>query len=122
MNVQMPKALSGDAGTAPVPLPGGASRAAGAVPANPAPTASTPSQTQKPSSEQIQQAVENLKRITQPIAQNLQFSVNQGTGETVIRVVDSSTNEVIRQIPSEEVLSLARELDKLSGLLLKQKA
>ena len=122
MNVQMPKVLTGDAGAAAAPLPGGAGRVPDAVKASPVPPASTPSQPQKPSTEQIQQAVENLKRITQPIAQNLSFSVDESSGRTVIRVVDGTTNEVIRQIPSDEVLNLARELNKLSGLLLKQKA
>ncbi len=76
----------------------------------------------QPSSEQIQKAVENLRRAVAPMTNNLQFSVDEGSGMTVIRVVDSSTEEVIRQIPSEEVLSLAKDLDKLQGLLLKNKA
>jgi flagellar protein FlaG len=79
-------------------------------------------QAQQPSAEQVKKAVENLKQATQSTAQNLQFSVDHDTNQTVIRVVDGNTNEVIRQIPSEEVLQIAKSLDKLSGLLLKQKA
>lgn len=79
-------------------------------------------QAAKPSSEQVQKAIENLRQATQSSAQNLQFSVDNDTGQTVIRVVDGGTKEVIRQIPSEEVLHLARSLEKLSGLLLRQKA
>lgn len=79
-------------------------------------------QHQKPSSEQVQKAVENLKQAAQSSSANLQFSVDKDTGETVIRVIDGGTKEVIRQIPSEEVLQLAKSLDRLSGLLLKQKA
>ena len=39
-----------------------------------------------------------------------------------MKVVDASTDEVIRQIPSEEIISIAKALDKLQGLLVEQKA
>ncbi len=48
--------------------------------------------------------------------------MDDSTGKTVIKVVDSSTNELIRQIPSEEMLEIARALDRLQGLLIRQKA
>jgi flagellar protein FlaG len=37
-------------------------------------------------------------------------------------VVDSSTDEVIRQIPSDEVIAISRSIDRLQGILLKHKA
>lgn len=76
----------------------------------------------QPNADQVKKAVENLKQVTQSTSQNLQFSVDRDTNQTVIRVVDGTTNEVIRQIPSEEVLQLAQSIDRLSGLLLRQKA
>jgi flagellar protein FlaG len=48
---------------------------------------------------------------------NLSFRVDEGSGRTVITVLDSATKEVIRQIPSEEVLALSRALEAASGLL-----
>ena len=48
--------------------------------------------------------------------------MDDSTGKTVIKVVDSSTHELIRQIPSEEMLEIARALDRLQGLLVHQKA
>jgi flagellar protein FlaG len=36
--------------------------------------------------------------------------------------VDSETGEVIRQIPSKELLEIAHAIDKMQGMLLKQKA
>lgn len=56
------------------------------------------------------------------MAQNLQFSMDKSSGKTVVRVVDTSTQEVIRQIPSEEVLQMAQELDRMQGLLLRGSA
>ena len=83
--------------------------------------ATTLPQTQK-SMEQMKQAFEKIKAAVAPMAQNLQFSMDESSGRTVVRVVDTSTKEVIRQIPSEEVLQMAQELDRMQGLLLRGKA
>ena len=40
----------------------------------------------------------------------------------MVKVVDQSTKEVIRQIPSEEMLAIAKALDSLKGLLVRQTA
>jgi flagellar protein FlaG len=77
---------------------------------------------QRPDREQVQKVAQQLQRVAEPVAQNLQFMIDGETGKTVIRVVDSATKEVIRQIPNEEVLAIARALDRLQGLLLKGKA
>lgn len=104
MNIQQ---LGGSGG-----LPQTAPAAPRAVlPDSPPPPASPPGQ------EQVQRAVEQIQRIVSKVAHNLLFTVDQGTGRTIIRVVDSQTNEVIRQMPSEEVLAIAHALDQMQGLL-----
>jgi len=72
--------------------------------------------------QELERALENVRRVVEPVAHNLQFVVDEDTGRTVVKVVDGATDEVIRQIPSEEILSIAKALDKLSGLLIEQKA
>ena len=74
------------------------------------------------SSNQIQQAVEAIQQTTESLAQNLQFTIDEDTGITVIKVLDSSTQEVIRQIPTEEAVTIARTLDKVKGLLFSDQA
>lgn len=74
------------------------------------------------SENQVQQAVEKIQQTTEELAHNLQFSIDKDTGITVIKVMDSQTQEVIRQIPTEEAVSLARTLDKVKGLLFSDKA
>ena len=74
-----------------------------------------------PTRAQIDKAMVEVKKALDPVARNLQFSIDEDTGRTVIKVVDSATKEVIRQMPSEELLELTRSLDSLSGLLIKQK-
>lgn len=86
------------------------------------PARQAPESPQRTDREQVQEVARQLQRVTEPVAQNLQFMVDGETGKTVIRVVDSATQEVIRQIPNEEVLAIARAMDRLQGLLLKGKA
>lgn len=83
----------------------------------------TPQQTE-PSREQVQQAVEEMKKrsMESPTSSKLQFSIDDTTGRTVVRVTDGATGETIRQIPSEEILAIARALDRMQGLLLRQQA
>lgn len=122
MTMSIPQTLQGGQSPAMAPQPAAGHTPAAAPPAAAAKAQPAAAPQPQPSSDQIQKAVENLKRIVAPIANNLQFSVDDSTGSTVIRVVDSSTQEVIRQIPSEEMLSLAQDLNKLQGLLFNNKA
>ena len=73
------------------------------------------------SADELKHATEELQRRIQAVSPELQFSVDQDSGRTIIKVTDKATNEVIRQIPSEEVLKLNKELDRLQGLLLNHK-
>lgn len=75
-----------------------------------------------PTAEQLQSTVDEVKQVLEPVAQNLLFSIDEDTGKTIVKIVDSTTDEVIRQIPSEEFIAIAKALDSLKGLLLKQQA
>lgn len=105
------------------------SGAAGSSPADG--TAQTASPTQaaqkQPDREAVERALQEVKKAVDPMARNLQFSIDEDTGQTIVRIVDTATKEVIRQIPSEEVLAIAKALDRAngdttSGVFLKQKA
>lgn len=72
--------------------------------------------------EQLHEAVKAVSSIVESVNSSLQFSVDGDSGKTVVKVVDSSTNKVIRQIPSEEMMAIAKALDGIKGLLVRQKA
>lgn len=74
------------------------------------------------SEEQVKQAVQKIQGAVNNLAQNLQFSIDEDTGKTIIKVMDVHTEEVIRQIPTEEAVKIARTLDKVQGLLFNGKA
>jgi flagellar protein FlaG len=61
-----------------------------------------------------------LRKLNQTMAaeqRSLSFRIDEGSGRTVITVVDAVTKEVIRQIPAEEVLAVSRALEAVGGLL-----
>lgn len=62
----------------------------------------------------------SLRKLSEAMAasqRNLSFRVDQDSGRTVITVLDAVTKEVIRQIPSEEVLVVSQALEAQRGLL-----
>ena len=69
------------------------------------------------SNRQLENSVQRLSELVKSVQRDLQFSIDKESGKTVITVLDSTTEEVIRQIPSEEVLALARNIETLKGVL-----
>lgn len=82
--------------------------------------------TQKPPAEaskaQLVDAVKAVNDFVKPINSALEFQLDDDTGKTVVKVIDTATKEVIRQFPSEEMLAIAKALDNMKGLLVQQKA
>jgi len=70
------------------------------------------------SREQLAQAVAKLNDYIQVVQRDLQFSLDESSGESVISVVDRRSSEVIRQIPAEVTLHLAQKLNNEEPLLL----
>lgn len=60
--------------------------------------------------EQLDDAVSQLNDFVQNVQRDLQFEVDNDLGQTIVKVVDQSTKEVIRQIPDELALRLAENL------------
>jgi len=78
------------------------------------------------SSEELQQAVAQLNESVQQIQRDLLFSVDDSSGRTVVRVVNTETEEVVRQMPTEEVLRISRnikdQVGDVSGMIFKTSA
>lgn len=71
---------------------------------------------------QVGQALQSINKALQGLSSNLEFSVDSDSNRTIVKVVDQQTKEVIRQMPSLEAIEISKALDKLQGLLVKQKA
>ncbi|UCV04571.1 flagellar protein FlaG [Dechloromonas denitrificans] len=69
----------------------------------------------------VKEAVARIADFVAQTSSEISFSIDEKTGLNVVKVIDSSTNDVIRQFPSEEVIAIAQALDKLQGLFLRDK-
>jgi len=68
--------------------------------------------------EELEQAVATLNDYVQNTERKLNFQLDEDAGLTIIRVYDKQTDELIRQIPNEEAVSLAQKLNEEEPLLL----
>jgi flagellar protein FlaG len=74
------------------------------------------------SKEEVSAAVDKLNEAMAASSQSLKFEIDNDTKQIVVKIVDQSTDEVVRQIPSEEALQMAKSIDKMQGLLIRQTA
>ena len=82
-------------------------------------------ETMLPSSEQVKKAADNINQAMKQANQNLEFefTMDTDTKKSIIKVVDKQTGELVRQIPTEETVAIARSIDRFQhSLLLNQKA
>jgi flagellar protein FlaG len=77
---------------------------------------------QEVSREDVEDAVATIQEFVQSVRRNINFAVDDGSGRVVVKVTDSGSGDVIRQIPSEEALKLAENLSEVRSLLFKAEA
>lgn len=65
----------------------------------------------------IREAVENIQEFVQSVRRDLNFSLDDSSGKVIVKVTDTHSGDVIRQIPSEEALELAERLSEARSLL-----
>ena len=88
---------------------------------------STPKQVEAIASGQITRdtvakAAEQIQSFVKTMGRDLSFSIDDTTGYHVVKVVNPATGEVIRQLPSPELLKIAQSKSELKNALVSQKA
>ena len=94
----------------------------------------TPDQAETQRNDQINKAVKKpnllgLDELASEVKKNLNimhnidlhFKVHKGSGRVVVTVTDESTGEVIREIPSSELLAFTEKFDKIVGMIFEEK-
>jgi flagellar protein FlaG len=71
---------------------------------------------------ELSKAVASINQTLQKLAPGLEFSIDQESNRTIVKVVDQQTKELIRQMPSAETLEIAKALDRVQGLLISLRA
>ncbi|MBF6990363.1 MULTISPECIES: flagellar protein FlaG [Cupriavidus] len=67
-------------------------------------------------------ALGELADVLETTSIGLRFEIDEDTNRIITKVIDKETGDLIRQMPTEEVLRIARAMNKLQGLLVTQKA
>ena len=75
-----------------------------------------------PAREVVAKAAEQIQSFVKSMGRDLNFSVDQTTGYHVVKVIDPNTGEIVRQLPSKELLDIARSMADLQNVLVSQKA
>jgi flagellar protein FlaG len=112
----LPPATAAPAGPAPVP-------AAASAPPVAADTAKPKDATtpRAPTKEDIKNSVDAINRFLQDNSE-VHFSIDEDSGRSVVKVVDTETQKVLRQFPSEQSLEIGKNLGKLKGMLINSEA
>ncbi|ETJ48765.1 flagellar protein FlaG [Pseudoalteromonas agarivorans] len=70
--------------------------------------------------EQLEKVAQQLQEFMGEMNRTLQFQVDEDSGRDVIKILDKTSGDVIKQSPSEEVLSLVSKLSESAGILIDQ--
>ncbi len=77
---------------------------------------------QRLSNEELAEAVQDIQSRLEVVGTRLGFSIHEETEDIVVEITNRESGELIRQIPSDEVLELRARLDELVGILFDKKA
>ncbi|NOY62779.1 MAG: flagellar protein FlaG [Gammaproteobacteria bacterium] len=70
----------------------------------------------------LTEAIATMNERVQFVQRNIEFSVDEESGRTIVRVRDSETGDIIRQMPPEELLAVVNNMKKFEGMVLRTEA
>jgi len=82
--------------------------------------APTPAPT--PTKEQVEQAAARVKELLHGTTSRLEIDIDPDLHKAVIKIFNGESGEIIRQIPSQELLDLAKHLAEPKGILIRERA
>lgn len=72
--------------------------------------------------EELIHAIEEANKSVKFYDKKLEFSIHDKTKEIMVKVIDTTSNEVIREIPPEKILDMVAKMWELAGILVDEKA
>jgi flagellar protein FlaG len=72
--------------------------------------------------EDVEQAAARLKDVLRGTTSHLEIEIDPDLHKAVIKIYNGESGEIIRQIPTQELLDLAKHLDEPKGLLIRERA
>jgi len=83
---------------------------------------STSTAKSKDSAESLSAVVEDMNAQLSSRDLSIRFRIDQDSKEVVVSVVDQDTNEVVREIPPEEIVRMRANFKKMVGVLMEKTA
>lgn len=66
-------------------------------------------------------AIERANRAISGANRKFEFSIHEKTKEIMVKVIDSDTNQVIREIPPEKILDMVAKMWEMAGLIVDER-
>lgn len=85
-------------------------------------TATTTTKPVPPSDNEVKQSIKDVNTYLKQTLNGIEFSQDKDTGQTLVKIVDVTSGKVIRQIPTAQAVEISKDIGKLQGLLIKDKA
>ena len=85
-------------------------------------TATTTTKPVPPSDSEVKQSIKEVNKYLKETLNGIEFSQDKDTGQTLVKIVDITSGKVIRQIPTAQAVEISKDISKLQGLLIKDKA
>jgi flagellar protein FlaG len=73
----------------------------------------------EPQKKELKASVEAINDFLKSFSNNIEFSIDDDSGRTIVKLVDTETHTVLRQYPTREALAIARDIENFQGHLLK---
>ena len=73
------------------------------------------------SEKMVKEAVERANRAISGADRRFEYSFHDKTNEVIVKVIDSETNEVIREIPPKKILDLVASLMEMAGIIIDER-
>ena len=92
----------------------------GRTPKSPAAEALTPARASAqppPGQDALLKMVDAMQSRAKSVGSDLQFTVDQESGKSIVKVTERSSKDVIWQFPSEEALQVTKQLDRFQSML-----
>jgi len=70
---------------------------------------------------EIEKAIEKTNNVLSQRSTGLEFSLDADSGKTIVKLIDKETKEILRQYPTEEMISISKAIDKFQGALVSEK-
>lgn len=71
--------------------------------------------------EDVKESVEDINDIVNKVKESLSFQIHEDTEKLMVKVIDMNTDEVIKELPPEEMLDLEAKIHEMVGLLIDEK-